>query len=88
MGLDSQGGLCDTFALRDSKGHGPIMPSFPYFRSKASRRAVLAEEAIPVQSCWGGMGKFCHLFLSSFLLLGPFRDKIHNGKILSRNLST
>lgn len=45
----------DTFVLRDSKGDGTVMKSFPYFRSEDSRNAMLAGRATKVQSCWNGM---------------------------------
>lgn len=47
----------DTFALRDSEGHEPVTLTYPYFRSRASRKAIMAHEPVPVQSCWNGMGK-------------------------------
>jgi hypothetical protein len=47
----------DTFALRDAEGHEMLMPTWPYFRAKESRRAVLANAPVPVSSCWNGMGK-------------------------------
>ncbi|MCJ1392715.1 hypothetical protein MMC18_005586 [Xylographa bjoerkii] len=50
LDLDASGGLCETIALRDSEGHGPMMWKFPYFRSKVSRNAAIAEQAIPVLS--------------------------------------
>jgi hypothetical protein len=48
----------DTFALRDSAGQKAITPSFPYFGSRASRRALIASAPVPVQSCWNGMVVF------------------------------
>ncbi|KAI9877771.1 MAG: hypothetical protein M1830_000498 [Pleopsidium flavum] len=48
----------DTFALRDSEGHEAVNPIFPYFRSRASRKAIMAHEPVPVQSCWNGMVVF------------------------------
>ncbi|MCJ1288050.1 hypothetical protein MMC26_007403 [Xylographa opegraphella] len=57
LDLDASGRLCETIALRDSEGHGPIVWKFPYFRSEASRNAAIAEEAIPVLSCWSGLGQ-------------------------------
>ncbi|MCJ1239795.1 hypothetical protein MMC14_007793 [Varicellaria rhodocarpa] len=44
----------DTFALRDSEGHDTVTSTFPYFRSRASRNAMLSGQPIPVQSCWNG----------------------------------
>ncbi|MCJ1307095.1 hypothetical protein MMC25_000741 [Agyrium rufum] len=44
----------DTFALRDSEGYETVMSSFPYFRSRASRNAMMADRPVPVQSCWNG----------------------------------
>lgn len=47
--------LYDTFALRDAEGHAPLMLTWPYFRSRASRHAVQRAQPVPVQSCWNGM---------------------------------
>ena len=45
----------DTFALRDSDGEEPVMQTWPYFRSRASRQAVIHNRPVPVSSCWNGM---------------------------------
>ncbi|OJI81175.1 hypothetical protein ABZX51_010635 [Aspergillus tubingensis] len=45
----------DTFALRDSNGDEHVMQKWPYFRSAASRNALLALSPVPVKSCWNGM---------------------------------
>ncbi|PLB53630.1 hypothetical protein P170DRAFT_371759 [Aspergillus steynii IBT 23096] len=45
----------DTFALRDIQGHEPIMQTWPYFGSSASRQALKRMEPIPVASCWNGI---------------------------------
>ncbi|PWY93397.1 hypothetical protein BO94DRAFT_341677 [Aspergillus sclerotioniger CBS 115572] len=45
----------DTFALRDSNGDEQVMQKWPYFRSAASRNALLALSPVPVKSCWNGM---------------------------------
>lgn len=47
--------LYDTFAMRDLEGHEPMMPSWPYFRSRSSRDALIAGQPVPVASCWNGM---------------------------------
>lgn len=47
----------DTFALRDSEGHEMLMQTWPYFQARESRRAILSNDAVPVSSCWNGMGK-------------------------------
>ena len=44
----------DTFALRDSEGLVPLMRRWPFFRSAASRKAVISNGPVPVQSCWNG----------------------------------
>ena len=46
----------DTFALRDIEGYEAVTSTFPYFRSKISRDAMIAGQPVPVQSCWNGMG--------------------------------
>ena len=48
----------DTFALRDSDGHEAVTSTFPYFRSKASRSAMISGHPVPVQSCWNGIVVF------------------------------
>ncbi|KAJ0293579.1 hypothetical protein CBS470a_001575 [Colletotrichum nupharicola] len=46
----------DTFALRDSAGQAHLMQTWPYFRSAASRAAMMAyADAVPVRSCWNGI---------------------------------
>ncbi|OLN81410.1 Alpha-1,3-mannosyltransferase CMT1-like protein 3 [Colletotrichum chlorophyti] len=46
----------DTFALRDSDGQAHLMQTWPYFRSRASREAMMAySDAVPVRSCWNGI---------------------------------
>ncbi|GAB1193730.1 hypothetical protein APSETT444_002958 [Aspergillus pseudonomiae] len=47
----------DTFALRDAEGHDILMQSWPYFRSRASRRAMKDSQPVPVTSCWNGVGQ-------------------------------
>lgn len=34
-----------------------LMQTWPYFQARESRRALLANVAVPVRSCWNGMGK-------------------------------
>ena len=55
MDFESPPVVYDTFALRDDEGHEPLMQRWPLFRSEASRKAVLGNQPIPVQSCWNGM---------------------------------
>jgi hypothetical protein len=55
----------DTFALRDADGHEMLMQTWPYFRARASRRALLANRPTPVTSCWNGMGNSRSLSLFS-----------------------
>ncbi|KAL0939263.1 polysaccharide export protein [Colletotrichum truncatum] len=46
----------DTFALRDTAGQAHLMQTWPYFRSQASRDALMAySDAVPVRSCWNGI---------------------------------
>lgn len=47
----------DTFALRDAEGHEAVTPTFPYFRAKASRTAMMSGQPVPLRSCWNGIGK-------------------------------
>ncbi|KAL2212346.1 glycosyltransferase family 69 protein [Sarocladium strictum] len=46
----------DTFALRDSEGQAHAMQTWPYFKSFASRSALVHNhDAVPVKSCWNGI---------------------------------
>ncbi|KAF2023587.1 hypothetical protein EK21DRAFT_105211 [Setomelanomma holmii] len=45
----------DTFALRDAEGSEILMQTWPYFRARKSRHALLAKRPTPVASCWSGM---------------------------------
>lgn len=50
----------DTFALRDSGGSPHLMQTWPYFRAQSSRNALINNrDAVPVQSCWNGIGMYC-----------------------------
>lgn len=47
----------DTFALRDASGYAHAMHTWPYFKSSASRNALVNHvDAVPVASCWNGIG--------------------------------
>jgi len=52
----------DTWATRDTEGHGMGVPFFPWFSNAGegqSRREVLDEmDAVRVKTCWGGMVAF------------------------------
>lgn len=49
----------DTFALRDSEGQSHAMQTWPYLKSYASRSAIIHnKDAVPVKSCWNGMGEY------------------------------
>ncbi|KAL8765603.1 MAG: hypothetical protein Q9209_007385 [Squamulea sp. 1 TL-2023] len=48
----------DTFALRDSDGAEAVTSTYPYFRSSASRNALISGQPVPVQSCWNGIVAF------------------------------
>lgn len=50
------GMIYDTFALRDAEGQELLTQEWPYFRSRTSRKALLYNKPIPVQSCWNGLG--------------------------------
>ncbi|KAM0446666.1 hypothetical protein ACHAO4_009338 [Trichoderma viride] len=46
----------DTFALRDIEGYAHVMQTWPYFRSRTSRNALVNHlDAVPVKSCWNGI---------------------------------
>ncbi|KAL8733213.1 MAG: hypothetical protein Q9166_002230 [cf. Caloplaca sp. 2 TL-2023] len=48
----------DTFALRDSNGDEAVTSTYPYFRSSASRNALISGQPVPLQSCWNGIVAF------------------------------
>lgn len=49
----------DTFALRDIEGHEHVMQTWPYFKARTSRHALVRNmDAVPVKSCWNGIGMF------------------------------
>ncbi|KAL8704717.1 MAG: hypothetical protein Q9201_002141 [Fulgogasparrea decipioides] len=48
----------DTFALRDSRGDEAVISTYPYFRSSASRNALISGQPVPVRSCWNGIIAF------------------------------
>lgn len=48
----------DTFALRDSKGQKALPQTWPYFLSSSSRGALMANQPVPVKSCWNGIVAF------------------------------
>ena len=52
----------DTFALRDSEGHAALMQTWPFFRARRSRRALKANRAVPLSSCWNGIGTRFSMF--------------------------
>ncbi|KAG6086279.1 hypothetical protein E4U33_006777 [Claviceps sp. LM78 group G4] len=46
----------DTFALRDIEGHEHVMQTWPYFKARTSRHALVRNlDAVPVTSCWNGI---------------------------------
>ena len=44
-------------ATRDADGGGALSRKWPFFGSKASKKALIAKDDIPVRSCFGGMCK-------------------------------
>ncbi|KAL8821921.1 MAG: hypothetical protein Q9191_007215 [Dirinaria sp. TL-2023a] len=48
----------DTFAMRDIDGWEAASNTFPFFRSRKSRDALVRGDAVPVQSCWNGIAVF------------------------------
>lgn len=61
--------IYDTFALRDSEGHGAIMQTWPYFRSYKSRTALKYTNPVPLSSCWAEM---------MFIRTEPSHNKKHS----------
>lgn len=55
LDFESPPAFYDTFALRDSEGHVPLMQTWPFFRSAASRNAIITNRPVPVRSCWNGL---------------------------------
>jgi hypothetical protein len=54
LDFESPPAFYDTFALRDHDGYPAMMQTWPFFRSEASRQAVIANGPVPVRSCWNG----------------------------------
>lgn len=48
----------DTFALRDSSGAKAATLTWPFFLSRESRKALMANAPVPVRSCWNGIVVF------------------------------
>ena len=69
----------DTFALRDIEGYEAVTSTFPYFRSKVSRQAMISGQPVPVQSCWNGMG-----ISSSFHLHFPCLHRANTAETTGR----
>lgn len=46
----------DTFALRDSNGKAAFSQHYPLLSSRASLRAFVSKDPVPVKSCWNGIG--------------------------------
>jgi hypothetical protein len=62
----------DTFALRDSNGKAGFSQHYPIFSSRASSQALIAQDPVPVKSCWNGIGtlhRFSCRALFTFVLL-------------------
>jgi hypothetical protein len=58
LDFESPPDFYDTFALRDSNGYSAMMQRWPFFRSAASRDAIIANEPVPVESCWNGASQY------------------------------
>lgn len=57
LDFDSPPLYYDTFALRDAEGYPHLMQTWPYFQSSGSRNALVNHlDAVPVSSCWNGIG--------------------------------
>ena len=69
-------------SARDADGRKAASDQWPYFGSKASRKALIAKEEVPMRSCFGGMGKY----LSSHLHF-PDLSSSHFGLDFGRKLS-
>ena len=59
-------GMYDDFATRDFNGGVLGSHLYPYFLSPKSKEAIMAREAIPVQSCWNGVGMVLYELLSIY----------------------
>ncbi|KAL6717885.1 hypothetical protein ACLMJK_003970 [Lecanora helva] len=73
----------DTFALRDTEGHERLSMTFPYFRSRKSRWAMVSHRPVPVSSCWNGMVAFDS---SPFYQKNPLRFRGISDSLASHHL--
>lgn len=48
--------MYDDFSTRDSNGDLLGSHPYPHFSSRRSKKAILSGDAIPVKSCWNGVG--------------------------------
>lgn len=51
-------GIYDDFATRDFDGNILASHLYPYFASVTSKKAVMAGQDVPVQTCWNGLVAF------------------------------
>ncbi|KAL8690868.1 MAG: hypothetical protein Q9218_003782 [Villophora microphyllina] len=58
-------GIYDDFATRDSNGDILGSHLYPYFSSGPSKKAIMSGQAVPVQSCWNGVGS---VLATSFII--------------------
>ena len=67
LDFDGAGMVYSLDSVRDADGRKAVSNQWPYFESKASKKALVEKEEVPVRSCFGGMGKFrsFHLCISS-----------------------
>ena len=80
LDFETSPAVYDTFALRDSEGHLPLMQTWPFFRSAASREAVIANQPVPVQSCWNGKSDRVLLFVVLVLTI-RFSQRRHRSHV-------
>lgn len=80
----------DTFALRDAEGEEAVMQTWPYFRSKSSRKAIKSNRPVPVASCWNGMGKLPALPSLEAFFISSLKERQlkHGSTILNRQLAS
>ena len=80
----------DTFALRDAEGEEAVMQTWPYFRSKTSRKAIKSNRPVPVASCWNGMGKLPALPSLEALSISSSkaRQLKHGSTLLNRQMAS
>ena len=58
LDFDGAGTVRGLYSTSDADGRKATSAHWPYFESRASKKALMARKEVPVHSCFGGMGRF------------------------------